>query len=136
MTAQPGLAAPLGSESGPVRGHVAAFAGASFTLPLGSGRHERASARLQLSPVASFYDGGSGRLVRQSGAGLELGLTSNGTPDLRLAGYGPAELKRTLGFKGSTGYVIVGGAVLVVLLLAAVASASPKPGPRPGDFGP
>jgi hypothetical protein len=134
VAAQPCLAAGPAGESGLVRGRVGAFAGASLVLPFGSGRRSVASARLQLAPVAAYYDGRSASLVERRGVGIELGLTSAGKPDLRLAGSAPAELKRRTGFHGSTGYIIVGGVVLVVILLAAIANASPKPGPRPGDF--
>lgn len=135
VVAQPCLAAPLGSESGAVPGRMGAFAGASFVLPFGArGRAAAPSARLQVAPVSAYRDGRSGALVQRRGAGVELGLTGAGTPDLLLAGNRPAALKRTLGFKGSTGYIVVGGVVLAVALLAAVAAASPKPGPRPGDF--
>jgi|GEM_PF-1763677 len=139
VAAQPCVAAGLGGESGFGPGRVGAYAGASLALPLGPGRHEAPKARLRLSPVSAYYDGRSGRLVESpGGAGVEIGLTGHGKADLRIAGGRPAEIGRTLGqrigFKGSTGYIVVGGAVLLVLLLAAVANASPKPGPRPGDF--
>jgi len=135
VTAQPCLAAGLGGESGFGPGRAGAYAGASLSLPLGPGRHLAPRARLRLSPISAYHDARSGRLVESpSGAGLEIGLTGEGKADLRIAGARPVEIGRRIGFKGSTGYVVVGGAVLLVLLLAAVASASPKPGPRPGDF--
>jgi hypothetical protein len=134
--AQPCLAASLGPDNGIARGKVGAFAGASLKLPFGTGRRSAASARLQVSAVTLDYDRRSGGLVERFGTGLDLGLSRSGKPDLRLAGSTPAEVKRRIGFKGSTGYIVVGGVVLVILLLAAVASAQPKPGPSPGDFGP
>ena len=133
MAAQPGAAAALGEQGVPGAGRIGAFAGASLALPLGSPRRARPSARLQLSPVYAAYDGrGFGRV--QPGSGLALGLEGAGKLGLRLAGSTPAEQKRRIGFKGSTGYIVVGGLLVGVLLLAAVANAQPKPGPRPGDF--
>jgi hypothetical protein len=136
VAAEPCLAASLGPDSGIARGKVGAFAGASLRLPFGAGPRMAASARLRVSAVTLDYDRRSGGLVERFGTGLDLGLSRSGRPDLRLAGSSPAEVKRRIGFKGSTGYIVVGGVVLVILLLAAVASAQPKPGPRPGDFGP
>jgi hypothetical protein len=136
VAAQPCLAASLGPDSGIARGKVGAFAGASLRLPFGAGPRMAASARLRVSTITLDYDRPSGGLVERFGTGLDLGLSRFGRPDLRLAGSSPAEVRRRIGFKGSTGYIVVGGVVLVILLLAAVASAQPKPGPRPGDFGP
>jgi hypothetical protein len=137
VAGQPCLAASLGPDGGMARGKVGAFAGASLRLPFGAGRHSAAaSARLQVSSVTLAYDRRSGGLAERFGTGVDLGLNRSGRPDLRLAGSAPAEVKRRIGFKGSTGYIVVGGVVLIVLLLAAVASAQPKPGPQPGDFGP
>jgi hypothetical protein len=134
VAVQPCLAAPLGGAGRFAGAHVGAFAGGSFVLPLGGGRQARPSARLRISPVTAFVDTRSGAIVERQGQGLELGLTGAGHADLRLAGGRPAALKRQLGFKGSTGYIVVGGVVVLVLLLAAFAAASPKPGPRKGDF--
>jgi len=117
-------------------GRFGAFAGASVVLPLGAASRRAATARLQLSPAFVDADSRTGAVVRRFGAGLDLGLGRTGKLDLRLAGRSPAEARQRLGFKGSTGYIIVGGVVLGVLLLAAVANAQPKPGPRPGDFPP
>jgi hypothetical protein len=136
VAAQPCLAASLGPDGGIARGRIGAFAGASLRLPFGAGPRPVASARLQVSAVALDYDRRSGGRVERFGTGLDLGLSRSGRPDLRLAGSAPAEIKRRIGFKGSTGYIVVGGVVLVILLLAAVAGAQPKPGPQPGDFGP
>jgi hypothetical protein len=133
--ADPCLAAGL--EAGPQRSAIGAFAGVKVALPFG-GRGSRAPrARLQVAPTYATVDAGSGApLGIRTGAGIELGLGRRGALDLSIAGRDAPQLKRQLGFKGSTPYIVVGGIVLLVALLAAVASASPKPGPRPGDFGP
>ena len=132
IAAQPCLAAGADGRL-LATGHAGAFAGASFTLPFGGG-HARPTARLELSPAFAVADPVSGETFQRRGAGFSLGLTRAGKPDLRFAGRGEAEVTRSLGFKGSTGYIVVGGVLLLVVLLAAVANAQPKPGPRPGDF--
>jgi hypothetical protein len=133
--ADPCLAA--GIEAGPQRSAIGAFAGMKIAVPFGGGRARAPRARLQVAPSYATLDAGSGApLGVRTGAGVELGLGRHGALDLSIAGRDAPELKRQLGFKGSTLYIVVGGVVLLVALLAAVASASPKPGPRPGDFGP
>lgn len=135
LVAQPCLAAALPGDLAPVHERMGAFAGLSLALPLGTGRRSAPRAALRLSPAYAVIDGRSGALVRAvRGSGLELGVTAGDAPTFMLAGRSRAELKRSLGFKGSTGYIVAGGVVLGVLLLAAVASAQPKPGPRKGDF--
>lgn len=131
--AQPCLAAGADGRMA-AAGHVGAFAGASLTLPFGGARHSGPSARLELSPAYALTNPASGETFERRGAGFALGLTRAGKPDLRFAGRSEAELNRSLGFKGSTGYIVVGGVLLLVVLLAAIANAQPKPGPRPGDF--
>ncbi|HMC90916.1 MAG TPA: hypothetical protein VKI45_00510, partial [Allosphingosinicella sp.] len=76
VAAQPCLAAPLPGEGSVMPGRLGAFAGASLVLPLGTGHRAAATTRLRISPVASGYDGRSGRLVQRTGAGVELGLTA------------------------------------------------------------
>jgi hypothetical protein len=43
-------------------------------------------------------------------------------------------VEQRLGVNGSTTWIIVGGVLLAVVVLAAVASATPTPGPPPGAF--
>ena len=132
LAAQPCLAA--GADGHPLAtGRAGGFAGAAFTLPFGGG-HARPAVRLELSPAFAMADPVSGEMFARRGNGFTLGLTGAGKADLRFAGRGKADLQRSLGFKGSTGYIVVGGVLVLVLLLAAVANAQPKPGPRPGDF--
>jgi hypothetical protein len=133
IAAQPCAAASFGDEGMAGAGRIGAFAGVALALPVGALGRARPSARLQLSPVYAAYDRSGFARVRPGG-GLALGLEGPGKLGLRLAGSSPAELKRRIGFKGSTGYIVVGGLLVGVLLLAAVANAQPKPGPRPGDF--
>src|SRR4051812_21170911 len=121
VAAQPCLAA--GADGRLLAGgHVGAFAGASFTLPFGGARHAGPAARLELSPAFAVADPVSGATAQRRGAGFALGLTRAGKPDLRFAGRSEAEIKRSLGFKGSTGYFVVGGVLLLVIVLAAVAN--------------
>lgn len=136
IAVQPCLAADIPGEGAVVRGRTGAFAGVGVSLPLGTSDRVAPRARLQLGPSFGMYDAQTGALLgSKRPAGLELGASRDGLPALTLAGVGGAQMKRRLGFHGSTGYIVVGGVlVLVVLLGAAVASASPKPGPRPGDF--
>ena len=90
VAAQPCLAAGADGRL-LATGHVGAFAGASFTLPLGSG-HARPVARLELSPAFAVADPISGETFQRRGAGLALGLTRAGKPDLRFAGRSEAEV--------------------------------------------
>jgi hypothetical protein len=133
--AEPCLAAGMPGDPATVRGQMGAFAGVRIAMPFGGARRAAPIARLQIGPSYAAVDARSGALVAtRQGAGVELGLGRNGAPALSLAGRTAPELKRQLGFKGSTTYVVIGGVVLLVVLLAAVAAAQPKPGPRPGDF--
>jgi hypothetical protein len=132
---QPCLAAELPREGGAVAGRMGAFAGAGIAVPLGTARRAAPRARLQLGPAFALVDARTGALAGSRRApGIELAVGPRGAPELSIAGRSGAELKHRMGFKGSTGYIIVGGAVLAVALLAAVAAAQPKPGPQPGDF--
>jgi hypothetical protein len=135
--AEPCLAAGTAGDPATLRGPAGAFAGVRIAMPFGGARRAAPVARLQVAPSFAAVDARSGVLVgTRTGAGVELGLGRNGAPAFEVAGRSAPELKRQLGFKGSTPYVVIGGVVLLVVLLAAVASAQPKPGPRPGDFGP
>ena len=132
---QPCLAAELPREGGAVAGRMGAFAGAGVAVPLGTARRAAPRARLQVGPAFALVDVRTGALTgSRRAAGIELGLDPRGAPALSIAGRSGPELTRRIGFKGSTGYIIVGGVVLAVALLAAVAAAQPKPGPQPGDF--
>jgi hypothetical protein len=136
IAAQPCLAADLPSDGSGTRGRLGAFAGIGVSVPLGGGRKPVPRARLQLGAAYNVYDARSGALLRSGrAAGLELGAAKSGAPNFSIAGQEDAELKRKLGLHGTTGYVVIGGVVLlVVLVLRAVAQASPKPGPQPGAF--
>jgi hypothetical protein len=133
--AQPCLAADLPADGGAVGGRIGAFAGLRIAAPLGGAERHVLRARLQVAPSYAMLDARSGALVGTRPAfGLELGLAQGGAPTLAIGGRRAPELRRQLGLHGSTPYIVIGGVVLLVGLLAAVASASPKPGPRPGDF--
>jgi hypothetical protein len=133
--AQPCLAADLPRDGGALAGRMGAFAGARVSLPLGTARRAAPRARLLLGPAYTLVDARTGAFAGSRPApGIELGLGRGGAASLSIAGQSGAALGRRMGFKGSTGYVIVGGVVIAVVLLAAVAAAQPKPGPQPGDF--
>lgn len=133
--AQPCLAADLPGESGTIGGRVGAFAGLRLATPLGGAERPALRARLQIAPSYAMLDAQSGFLVgTRPSAGLELALARGGAPALSVGGRTAPELRRQLGLHGSTPFIVVGGVLLLVGLLAAIASASPKPGPREGDF--
>lgn len=134
--AEPCAAAGIVGQEDAARGRVGAFAGVRIAMPFGGAGRAAPLARLQVAPSYALVDARSGALVgTRAGAGVELGLTRGGAPAMEIAGRSAPALKRELGFKGSTTYIVIGGVVLLVALLAAVAAAQPKPGPRPGDFG-
>jgi hypothetical protein len=134
VAAQPCAAARLVDESSFAPGRVGAFAGAAVTLPFASKGRLAPDARLQFSPTYTAYDMRAVKRVERRGSGVELGLRGEGKIDLRLSGQRPADIKRRLGFKGSTGYIVVGGLLLVALVLVAAANVPPEPGPSKGDF--
>jgi uncharacterized protein YfiM (DUF2279 family) len=135
--ADPCLAAGLDATVGPQRSAIGAFAGMKVAMPFGGRGTRSPRARLQVGSSYATVDSASGAPMGvRTGAGIELGLGRHGTLAWSIAGRDAPQLKRQLGFKGSTPYIVVGGVVLLVALLAAIASASPKPGSRPGDFGP
>ena len=93
----------------------AAFAGASFRVPLGGGETRAPALRLQLAITHHVEDRGSAQALRSvRSPGLELGAGGGGEPRLTMAGRTLPELKRQLGFKGSTGWIIAGGAVVAL----------------------
>jgi hypothetical protein len=84
----------------------AAFAGASIRLPLGQKDRARPVARLR----AGIVDPGSR-------AGLELGLTRRGKPEMFVAGHSASAVRERMKLNGSTGSTtwIVFGVVLLAV---------------------
>ena len=112
-----------------------AFAGLSINVPLDRGIRRRPTARLQLTTTSTVRRA-DGATITYRAPGDELGAGRRGRPTYSIAGQNPAEMRERLGVGGSTGttLLIVGGVVLVVLVLATVASAMPQAGPDAGAF--
>ena len=135
LLAQPGFAANLHQDSVGER-HSAAFVGLRARLPLGGGRPEHPSVRLQLTSFHDYTDAAGTSLRRHRAPGLELGLNGTGQPVYFVGGIELRKSRDRLHAKGSTTtWLIAGGvAAALVLVLAAVASAQPTPGPHEGAF--
>lgn len=135
LIAQPSLAAQDYRDTGASERRSGVFVGLNATIPMGTGNPERPSARMQLTTTHE-YRNGAGAVVRgYRPAGLELGLTRAGGTSLHIAGQDLSRTRERLALNGSTTtYLIIGGVVLAVLVLASVASALPTPGPREGAF--
>ncbi|HEY0026513.1 MAG TPA: hypothetical protein VGC35_01455 [Allosphingosinicella sp.] len=130
LAVQPAAAAEDRRDLGAPHSRGAAFAGASFSLPLGrNAAANRPAARLQFSPN---YLAGHGA---RAGSGIELGLGARGKPSLQIGGRDSRAMEKKLALNGSGKYLVIGGVViLVVVVLAAVAGAQPTPGPQKGAF--
>jgi hypothetical protein len=112
-----------------------AFAGVSMRLPMGTRERQVPTARLQLTTIHD-YRNASGATVRSYRPnGVELGF-ENGRATYLVGGQEVRQIREKLHAKASaTTWLLVGGAVvLTLLLLSAVASAQPTPGPQPGAF--
>jgi hypothetical protein len=136
LTAQPAGAAAATITSYTTESRTAAFAGVQLRLPIGQGAHARPTARLQLSS-AYYTRQQSGSFVQsRKGSVLELGADNGGKPALFINGHQTRDIQQKVNMSGTTKTVlIVGGVLLVaVVVLAAVASASPTPGPHEGAF--
>ena len=136
LFAQPCLAADAFHASATPERRSAGFAGLQVKLPIGTGRAERPSARLQMTMIHD-YRGTAGEGVRTARSpGLELGLDTGGRPSFHAGGRELRLERNRLGARGSTTtWLIVGGAVVLgVIVLAAVAGAQPTPGPSEGAF--
>lgn len=137
LTAQPCLAADAFNTAAPGERRSAGFAGVQVKLPIGTGRTERPSARLQLGMVHQYRDAGGSGLVRTARSpGLEFGLDRRGHASFLAGGRELRLPEQRLNAKGSTTtWLIVGGVVVLgVIVLAAVAGAQPTPGPGEGAF--
>lgn len=135
IAAQPCAAADDFRDTRPAERRPGAFAGLSVNVPLDRATRRRPTARLQLTTTSTVRRA-DGTTVTYRAPGVELGADRRGRPTYSIAGQNPAEIRERLGVGGSTGttLLIVGGVVLVVLVLATVASATPRPGPHEGAF--
>lgn len=136
LAAQPCLAAEIVGPDGDVERRSAAFAGASLSVPIGGAGRERApSARLQLGMTHDLR-GTNGERRRLRAGLVELGLGRSGQPAYFVGGRDVDEIGERLNVKGKTTTLLIVGGVLVlgVVILAAVASAQPTPGPHEGTF--
>ena len=135
LAVQPCAAADDFRDRRTVEARSGAFAGFSLRVPLDEARSQRPRARLQFTTTSSVREAGGATTTRYA-PGVELGAGRRGDIALSVAGRDVRGMEERLGVGGSTGtaLLIVGGVVLVVLVLAAVAEATPRPGPREGAF--
>ena len=137
LLVQPGFAANL-QRSDVIMGerNSAAFVGLRARLPLGGGRPEHPSLRLQLTSFHDYTDAAGTRVRSHRAPGLELGLNVTGKPIYFVGGTELRTPQERLHASGSTKTWLIAGGVVVglVLVLAAVASAQPTPGPPDGAF--
>jgi hypothetical protein len=134
VAAQPCLAADDIRNIGFTEQRMAAFAGATLRVPLGTERAPRPSLRLQLTPSYQLRDPASGAVRSLRPEGVELGLAA-GRPSFFVAGQPARGIERRMNVGGSTGttLLIVGGVVVAVVLVAAL-SIPPGAGPPEGAF--
>jgi hypothetical protein len=120
VCAQPCLAS-TSFDQGSAMSRPAAFAGASVRLELGKPK-ARPDARLQLGMTRT--QGANGEALMQL-RGLELGRSKSGKAAFYVNGMETRQVQQKLGIGGSTGtYVLIGAGVLLLVVLAAYASAS------------
>jgi len=135
FVAQPCLAAQDYRETGASERRSGVFVGLNVRIPMGQGNPESPSARMQLTTTHEDRNGAGAVVGADRPAGLELGLTRTGSTSLHIAGQDLRRTRERLALNGSTTtYLIIGGVVLAVIVLASVASALPTPGPREGAF--
>lgn len=134
LALQPCLAAePFGGEGGGQR-QSSAFAGLTVRVPLGRSGATGPSARLQLTTIHERRDSRGGILSSQRAEGVELGLDRRGRAAYYVGGEDVRKIDERLNAKGKTTWIVVGGVLLLVVVLAAVASAMPTAGPPKGAF--
>ena len=135
LAAQPCLAAQDFRESRTAEVRTGGFAGLSLRVPLDGARSHRPTARLQVTSLRQTRDA-SGASATVWAQGVQIGAGRGGRPALTVAGQNPRQTRERLGVRGSTGTaLVIGGAVLLVLVvLASVAAATPRPGPHEGAF--
>ena len=116
LSAQPCLAAADFRDNQNLVSRSGAFAGLGIRMALERGRIAAPTARLKLGMSHSLVDASSGAPVRVAPASsLELGFTGKAKPRLFVGGQSLADMKQRLGFRGSTGTIL--------LIVAGVAAA-------------
>ena len=134
LLAQPCFAASAFHQSGAGERRSGAFVGLSARLPLGTARPARPSLRLRLANADDPRMSIGARSRSPGGAGLEIGLGRSGSPVYFVGGRELRQAENRHQAKSSTTWLIVGGVVVTLLVLAAVASAQPTAGPPEGAF--
>lgn len=130
LTTQPALAADDFRNIETRADHrSAAFAGARFRVPFGTGaaeRRERASARLQFGVDHVYEDRrAAAPATAYRTAGVELGFSRRRSAPTLFVGGAPArEIEQRLGIS-TGGAIAIGVGVTLVVLLAAVAASDP-----------
>ena len=118
MLSQPVLAAEAFRDTGALETRKGAFAGLNLKVPLGTREAAKPSARLQLTTSYNQRSAAGMRSYRP--AGLELGLTGKGQPEMFVGGVRLAETERRLGLTGSNDWILpvaLLGAVIVGVVL-------------------
>ena len=128
LVAQPCAANELRNGQSTLR-QPSAFAGLNVRLPLGHARAVKPTARLQFTTSQTLRDERTGATQTFRAQGLEIGGAKGGKPTLYLNGQSTAGMKKKLGIGGTGNTVlIVGGVVLLVAIVAVVASGGPSLG--------
>lgn len=135
LGAQPCLAADDLRDRDMTERRSGAFAGLSLNFPLGGAAGQKASARLQLSPVHQLTSAQGVTAGARGGEGLALGFDSGGELSYRVGGREVSKVGERLNAKGSTKWIVIGGVIVLgVIILAAFAGAQPTPGPHDDAF--
>ena len=119
LVSQPVLAAEAFRDGSVREQRNGAFAGVNFKVPLGTRQRVKPSARLQLTASREYLTDSGYRSVRP--AGLEVGLSGEGRPDVYFAGSRLADTERRLGLTGFDDWILpvalLGAVVVGVVLL-------------------
>ena len=134
LLAQPCLAASAFDRGGAGERRSGAFVGLSARLPLGTARPARPSLRLRLAGADAPRSAIGADAPGRGAPGLEIGLGRSGSPVYFIGGQELRQAESARQAKSSTTWLIVGGVAVLVLVLAAVASAQPTAGPPEGAF--
>jgi hypothetical protein len=128
LIAQPCAANDVGNGQSTLR-QSSAFAGLNVRLPLGQAQKARPTARLQFTTSQTLREERTGATQTFKFQGLEIGGAKGGKPTLYLNGQSAADMEKKLclGGTGNT-LLIVGGVVLLVAVVAVVATGGPSLG--------